>query len=73
MGQKSAITTLIPRIPHYGTYAEIGSIAEPAQIWSNAPSSHGINLRPDICQIAHRASKERDVGGGFDWALQSEE
>ena len=43
----------VVEIPSTG--AQICSEAQPTKVWSNAPSRDGLNLRPDVCQVANSA------------------
>ena len=46
------------------TNTEIGSEADPAQIWSKQPATHGIDLTPYTCKVRHGTTKGEDVDRG---------
>jgi hypothetical protein len=61
----------IIQIPHPS--AQVSSEAQPAEIWCKSPCGNGINLAPDVGEVAGDAGQGDDVDGGFDGALGDEE
>ena len=63
----------IPIIQIAHSSAQISSEAQPAEIWCKSPCSDGINLAPDVGEVAGDAGQGDDVDGGFDGTLGDEE
>jgi hypothetical protein len=54
----------VPVVEIAAADTEVGSEAEPAQIWCKQPSAHWIDLAPDVSQIADGTAKSKNVGSG---------
>jgi hypothetical protein len=63
----------IPVIQIPDARAQIRSESKPSEIRHQSPSSNGINLAPDVGQVAGDAGQGNDVDGGFDGSLGDEE
>lgn len=54
------------------TYTEVGSEADPADIRREQPSADGVNLSPDVGQVADGTPECKDVDGRGDWSSHGE-
>jgi hypothetical protein len=63
----------IPIIQIPDPSAQVSSEAQPSEIWCKGPCGNGINLAPDVGEVAGDAGQSDDVDGGFDGALGDEE
>jgi hypothetical protein len=61
----------VPVIQVAASDTKVGSKAEPAQVWSQQPSTHRVDLAPDIGKIAHSPAKSEDIDSRSNWAAHS--
>jgi hypothetical protein len=58
----------VPVVEIAAADTEVGSEAEPAQIWRKQPSTDWVDLAPDVSQIADGTAKSKNVDSGSNWA-----